>query len=124
MRAGDSTPDRGGARPSRRKRKRDRQRAAQAARRRGDREGPPPGGEGGAVSGLWADASLSDLRLLRRAIREGWPVPEERCGPILEEVLDSAGEGKLPFRRLIALFRVALAADRDNLARARAAVGR
>ena len=109
--------------PSRRKRKRERQRAAQAAPRRGDREDPPPGGEGGVASGLWADASLSELRLLRQAIREGWPVPPERCGPIMEEVLAPFHRKGTRHRLILALFRVALDADRANLARARAAVG-
>ena len=30
------------------------------------------------MSGIWLGASLSDLRLLRLAIRQGWDVPAER----------------------------------------------
>jgi hypothetical protein len=87
--------------PSRRKRKRGRRRVAHAqadgaAARRGDRGKPPaPGGKGGGC-GLWADPSRSDLQLLRQAIRRGWPVPQERCGPILAEVFSRLGKGWLP----------------------------
>src|SRR5262245_61679276 len=88
----ENTPNRGEAMPSRRKRKRERQRAAdaqadRAAGRRGDRAQAPPRGVRGDVAGLWADGSRSELVLLRRAIRERWPVPEGRRGPILEEIL-------------------------------------
>jgi hypothetical protein len=76
------------------------------------------------VSGLWADASLSNLRLLRRAIRGGWPVPVERRGPIMEEVLAPLREGNAPARRAIALAWVALEADGHNLALELAGGGR
>jgi hypothetical protein len=67
------------------------------------------------VSDLWTDASLSDLRLLRKAIRQGWPVSEERCGPIMEEVLAPLHEKDTPPRRLLAVAWAALDADKDNL---------
>jgi hypothetical protein len=34
----------------------------------------------------WSDASLSDPRLLRQAIRQGWPVPEDRRAGIMAEL--------------------------------------
>jgi hypothetical protein len=37
-------------------------------------------------SDLWSDASRSDLRLLRRAVRAGWPIPEERWPAIRDAV--------------------------------------
>src|SRR5260370_5481826 len=93
--------------PSRRARKRGRGRVAragaQAAARRGDRGDPPARGGSGGRCGLWADASLSELRLLRKAIRQGWPVPQERCGPIMEEVLPPLHEKTTPPRLLIAI---------------------
>jgi hypothetical protein len=117
-----NTPSRGAAMPSRRKRKRERRvahaQAAGATNRRGDREDPPARGVGGSLSDLWTDASRSDLRLLRQAIREGWPVPQNRCGPILEEVLAPLREKDTPPRLLLAVARAALDADKDNLARA------
>jgi hypothetical protein len=105
--------------PSRRKRKRERRLAAPgqtgAAARRGDRGNPPaPGGKGGTC-GLWADASPSELRLLREAIRRGWPVPQERRGPIMEEVRGPLGDASTPARVALSIARVALAADRANL---------
>jgi hypothetical protein len=105
--------------PSRRKRKRERQRVAHAqadgaAARRGDRGKPPaPGGKGGGC-GLWADASRSELQLLRVAIRRGWPVPQERRGPSLEEVLSRMQDKDTPPRLLIAIARVALDADKHH----------
>jgi hypothetical protein len=71
---------------------------------------PPPGW--GAGCGLWRDATRSELRLLRQAIRQGWPIPQARRGPILADVfadLDSADS-----RRVIAVCRALLAADRAN----------
>jgi hypothetical protein len=119
-----NTPSRGAAMPSRRKRKRERRLAAPgqtgaAAARRGDREDPPARGVGGSLSDPWTNASLSDLQLLRKAIRQGWPVPPERCGPILREVLAPLDAKNNSPRLLLAVVRVALDADKDNLARAR-----
>jgi uncharacterized protein YeaO (DUF488 family) len=39
-----------------------------------------------ATPGLWSDASPSDLRLLRQAIRGDWPIPDERRPPIIAEI--------------------------------------
>jgi hypothetical protein len=60
---------------------------------------------------LWADASRSDLLLLRKAIRQRWPVLEERRGPIMEAVLSRFRAGA-PDRKLIAAAWVMLDADR------------
>jgi hypothetical protein len=70
---------------------------------------------------LWAEASRSELVLLRCAIRERWPVPEERCGPILQEVFSRFHTKDTPVRVLVAIARVFLAADQDNLDRLREA---
>jgi len=96
---------------SRRRRNRDRRRAAEPAGR-GDRlPAPRPGGLG-AGCGPWQDATLAELRLLRQAINQGWPVPPHRRGPILAEVC--ADLGPADPRRVIAVGRVLLAADRVN----------
>jgi hypothetical protein len=63
--------------------------------------------------GLWSDASLADLRLLRRAIREGWPVPEERRPGIIAEVSPLIGAEQA--RVAIAAAWVFLEADHANL---------
>jgi hypothetical protein len=58
----------------------------------------PPRGVRGGTCGLWADTSRSELRLLRQAIRRGWPVPQERRGPIMEEVRGPLGDASTPAR--------------------------
>lgn len=79
--------------PSRRARKRYRRLATNAGLR-GDRKRPPTddssflaGGVGGPLCGDWENASLSDLRLLRHAIYENWPVPLEHRRPLMEAVV-------------------------------------
>jgi hypothetical protein len=50
----------------------------------GDGQGPLGAayqGRSEAACSPWADPSRSDLRLLRRAIRRGWPVLQEPLGP-------------------------------------------
>jgi hypothetical protein len=122
----ENTPNRGEAMPSRRKRKRERQQAdAQAdmaAERRGDRCPTPPEDSGkplrgvrGAVAGLWANASRSELVLLRHAIRERWPIPEDRRGPCLEEVFSRLHDKGTPTRLLLTTTGVFLAANKHNL---------
>jgi hypothetical protein len=97
--------------PSRRRRKRDRRRAAEPAGR-GDRLPAPEPGGWGADYRLWRDATRSELRLLRQAINQGWPIPQARRGPILADVC--AGLDPADSRRVIAVCRVLLAADRAN----------
>jgi hypothetical protein len=98
---------------SQREQKRGLRRAAEAAGR-GDRlPAPRPGGSGGGC-GLWQDATLAELRLLRQAINQGWPVPPHRRGPILADVF--AGLETTATRRSLAIARVILAAAKANLA--------
>lgn len=113
---------------SRRKRKRERRLGAAhqtdaAANWRGDRENAPPDDSGkpargvrGAECSLWTHATSSDLLLLRRAIREDWPVPAERRGPIMDEALSALGRADTPARKTIGLARLALTATEHNLA--------
>src|SRR5262245_55497613 len=105
----------GGIMASRRKRKRGR-RTAETAGRRGGRSRPPQRGMGG-TSGLWADASRGELRLLGHASRAAWDVPAERRKPILGEVIQTFEQCRVPedVRRMIAAFHVLLAASHHNL---------
>ena len=96
---------------SRRKRKRYRRQALKGPLR-GDRPKSPVTGSGG-VSGLWADATRGELRLLRHAIREDWPVPDERRPTIIDEVSQILQSGDI--RRALAVVWVFLEADRQNL---------
>ena len=102
--------------PSRRARKRHRRLAASAGLR-GDRTRPPTGsgGGGGSLCGDWESASPSDLLLLRKAIREGWPVPLERRRPLMEAALSPITRKGTPARLVIALGWLVVAADRANL---------
>ena len=67
--------------PSRRKRKRERRKAEATAR--------CPGTLGGWGQGL--PTSLADLVLLRRAINENWPVPENVRRAIIGELESEIG---------------------------------
>jgi hypothetical protein len=72
--------------------------------------------------GLWAEASRSDLALLRRAIRENWAVPLERRGTILSEVfalMKIAARAGNP-GKVIAGARVCMEAAEYNMALERA----
>ena len=101
---------------SRRQRKRHRRQVhpegPATADRRGDRDDSPVGGRGEPI-GLWATASRGDLRLLRRAIREGWDVPEARRATLLHEVCQQF-EASNP-RLTIAIAWVLIEADKFNL---------
>jgi hypothetical protein len=69
-------------------------------------------GQGGPY-GLWRDAPPGELRLLLSAIRRGWPVPVERRGPIMDEVL--AGLDDADPRRVALLGRIAIAAAQASM---------
>src|SRR5262245_35469262 len=96
---------------SRRKRKRERRLAAKAECR-GDRPEASSGencwGARGESVGLWSDASRSDLLLLRRAIREDWPVSPDRWSHILDEVLSPLKSRELTAREKLARAWVAI----------------
>jgi hypothetical protein len=107
--------------PSRRRRKRYRRLAAKAGLR-GDRQRPPTDDLGslaeggwGTLCGDWESASLSDLRLLRQAINENWPVPPDRRGPLMAAVLSQLHREDRSDRLTLAVCQVAVAAVRHNL---------
>ncbi len=107
--------------PSRRKRKRCR-RLAPDARLRGDRQtnsSPSTSavlatGVGGQLRGDWKNASLSDLILLRKAIKENWPVPLENRRPLIEAVASILRLEDGSYRRAASACQVILAAEEHN----------
>jgi len=60
----------------------------------------------------WGSASLSDLILLRKAIKENWPVPSERRRPLLEAVFSNLNSENA--RLVISACQVALTAEEHN----------
>jgi hypothetical protein len=85
-------------------------------RQRQRRQQPPPGSpaaDGQEHTGLWSDASLSELRLLRRAIRADWPIPDERRDGLIEEVSSLIDSDRA--RVAISVAWVYIEADRANL---------
>jgi hypothetical protein len=87
--------------PSRRKRKRGRREAEATAK--------TPGGWGQG-----APTTNADLLLVRQAIREDWPVPDEVRRAITEELLQEVGTdaNNVDVRRFVAIARVILAMAR------------
>lgn len=65
------------------------------------------------LRGDWANASRSDLVLLRTAIHNGWPIPDSHKGPLLEAIrplLETSDE-----RLGLAVVKVFLAASEANV---------
>jgi hypothetical protein len=78
----------------------------------------PPGGQASLqevrrpLRGDWENASRSDLRLLRRAIREGWDVPLENRKPLMEAVLSLLGNNS---RRDLTICQLAIEAHMGDV---------
>ena len=89
--------------PSRKKRKRDRRRAEATAK-----APKTPGGQGVGLPTLRAD-----LVLLRQAINEDWPVPQNVREAIVAELSDEIDSPNV--RRFMAVTKVFLAMTRANL---------
>src|SRR5262245_16093855 len=89
--------------PSRRRRKRYRG-ATEAAR--GDRQPRRP-------HGVWGDATLGDVVLLRTAIREYWPVHPDVASRIIEDVYSLLDSDNVRF--LISVTKTFLAITRANM---------
>lgn len=51
-------------------------------------------------------------RLIRRAIREGWPMPPEACRALVEELTRAIGDEAIKPRAVVALARTLIAMDR------------
>jgi len=65
--------------------------------------------------GDWENASRSDLLLIRKAIKEGWPVPPELRRPIMKAALSPLHREDTPARMVFAIARLMIAADRHAL---------
>ena len=89
--------------PSRRKRKRLRQQAEATAK--------TPRTRGGWGQGV--PATRSDLVLLRQAIHEDWPVPDDVWRAVVGDLLDDLESPDT--RRIVSVARVFLAAEQGNL---------
>jgi hypothetical protein len=66
------------------------------------------------VCGDWETASLSDLRLFRKAIKEDWSVPPERREPLLAAALSPLSNNDKPPRQAIALVWLMLTVEKHN----------
>jgi hypothetical protein len=63
-------------------------------------------GSGGHFGGEWETASRSDLHLLRKAIRQRWPVPPERRRPLMDAVTSAFYRKDAPVRLTVAIARL------------------
>ncbi len=87
---------------SRRKRKRDRRKAEATANLLN-----PQGG--------WGESTKADLLLIRQAIREDWPVPDDVRRAIIDELFQEVDTDCSDVRRFIAIVRVILAMAKANI---------
>jgi hypothetical protein len=67
------------------------------------------------LRGDWENASRSDLLLLRKAIKEGWPVPAERRHPLMKAAVSPIFREDTPTRVKLAIVRLVIAADAHNV---------
>jgi hypothetical protein len=81
------------------------------ARRKAEATAKGPGTCGGWGQGV--PTSLSDLVLLRRAVNEGWPVPDDVRQAIVGELATDLASSEV--RRVLSIARVFLAMDRADL---------
>jgi hypothetical protein len=63
----------------------------------------------------WANASRSDLLLFRKAIKENWPVPPERRGPLMESAISPFHREDTPRRRKFAVAWLVLTAYQHDV---------
>jgi hypothetical protein len=90
---------------SRRKRKRERRRAEATAK--------APGTRGGWGQG--APTTKANLLLVRQAIRENWPMPDDVRRAIIEELFQEVDTDSSDVRRFLAIMRVILAMVKANI---------
>ena len=90
---------------SRRKRKRERRIAEATAK--------IPGTAGGWGQGT--PTTNADLLLIRQAIREDWPVPDDVRRAIMEELFQEVDTDSSDVRRFLAIMRVFLAMAKANV---------
>ena len=90
---------------SRRKRKRERRTAEATAKAPGTCAG----------WGQDTPTTNADLLLIRQAIREDWPVPEDVRRAIIEELFQEVDTDSSDVLRFVAIVRVILAMVKDNI---------
>ena len=78
---------------------------------RGDRE--DPGNRWGLGEGT--PTTNADLLLIRQAIREDWPVPDDARRAIIEELFQEVDTDCSDVRRFLAIVRVFLAMVKANI---------
>ncbi len=87
---------------SRRKRKRERRKAEATAKF--------------LVPGVgWGESTKAELLLIRQAIQEGWPVPDNVRRAIIEELFQEVGPDSSDVRRFLAITKVFLAMTQANI---------
>ena len=67
----------------------------------------------GVLGGGCARPGKANLRLIRRAIREGWDIPDNKRQALMEHLSGVVGQGRA--RNTLAAVRCLIEADRVNL---------
>jgi len=65
--------------------------------------------------GGWGECTKADLLLIRQAIRENWPVPNDVRRAIIEELFQEVDTDCSDVRRFLAIMRVFLAMVKANI---------
>ncbi len=65
--------------------------------------------------GGWGESTKADLLLIRQAIREDWPVPDDVRRAIIEELFQEVDTDCSDVRRFLAIVRVFLAMVKANI---------
>jgi len=65
--------------------------------------------------GGWGECTKADLLLIRQAIREDWPVPDDVRRSIIEELFQEVSTDCSDVRRFVAIVRVFLAMVKGNI---------
>ena len=63
----------------------------------------------------WGESTKADLLLIRQAIREDWPVPDDVRRAIIEELFQEVDTDSSDVRRFLAVARVFLAMVKANI---------
>jgi hypothetical protein len=70
---------------------------------------------GGQLCGDWENLSRGDVRLFRKTVKEGWPVPPENRRPLLDAVFAHLSREDTPIRLALAILEFLVAVDMHNL---------
>lgn len=75
-----------------------------------------PGGQGGPASIVYSSGQTSDTRLIERAIRERWPIPEKYRAPLIDRQIRISIDPASSPRESTSAFKAVLAAEAQNQA--------